>query len=75
MKHPIVEKAYGNWRASVYAHPVQPDKFSYTLTLTDQLRLNPEPITPEHLYLFSCFESSQEALLAGIDGIKNSTPK
>lgn len=72
MKQPITEKAYGNWRVSVYAHPVQSEKFSYTLALTDQLRLNPEPITPEYPYFFGCCDNSQQALEAGIEGIKNS---
>lgn len=71
MKQPIIEKLYGNWRVSVYPHPVQQDRFSYTLALTEQLRTNPEPITPEHPSLFGCFDSSQDALQAGIEEIKN----
>jgi hypothetical protein len=71
MNQPIIEKPYGNWRVRVYPHPLQKERFSYTLALTDQLRTNPEPITPEHPFLFGCFNSSQDALHAGIEDIKN----
>jgi hypothetical protein len=75
MKQPITEKAYGNWRVSIYPHPIQLEKFSYTLALTDQLQLNPEPITPTHPHLFGCFDNSLEALENGIERIKNSVPE
>jgi hypothetical protein len=71
MKKPITEKAFGNWRVSVYPHPIIKDKFSYTLALTEQLRTNPDPITPTHPCLFGCFDSLQEALQAGVEDIKN----
>jgi hypothetical protein len=66
LKKPIIEKLHDHYTISIYYHPIFVGYFTYSLTIFQKVRINPNPIDYQYRHLFGCFKTAQDAIAAGL---------